>query len=74
MFTFAISYDETIDGFGIIQFCAQTKDEAITLFKEWCKTDLKNENIDITKIEVIYNENDANEYGDEYMTPEHYVE
>lgn len=72
MFTFEINYDTQIDNFGVIQFCAKTKNEAIQLFKNWCKTDLKRTDIEITNIEVVYNDADADEYGNEYLTPDDY--
>ena len=53
------------------QFCAKTEDEAITLFEDFCA----DERIDPTEvnIDVVYDEDDAKEYGDDYISYEEYV-
>ena len=66
MYTFEFTYDRDIDDFGSIQFCAKTRSEAETLFKEWREeNDLK---IDEYDVEITYNTYDAQEYGDDYMS------
>ena len=65
MYTFEFTYDRDIDDFGSIQFCAKTRSEAETLFKEWCEeNDLE---IDEYDVKITYNTYDAQEYGDDYM-------
>jgi len=66
--TYLIRYDG-VDGFGSIDFCAENKKEAISLFNKWCVGDNKmSAPVPIKSIETIYNDNDAEEYGDEYYT------
>lgn len=74
IFTFQFSFvnpktnknDET-------QFCAETQLEAINLFSDWCLSDEKMSNVPkIDSINIVYNQADADEYGDEYGTPEEY--
>lgn len=66
MYTFYITYDG-IDDFGSIQFCAESKSEAHALFREWCITDNKMKTpIEPNCITVVYNEQDAEEYGSYY--------
>lgn len=65
MYTFEFTYDKSIDDFGSIQFCAKTRAEAETLFKEWREeNELK---IDEYDVEITYDVCDAQEYGDGYM-------
>lgn len=65
MYTFEFTYDESIDDFGSIQFCAETRTEAETLFKDWCEENgLKINEYDV---KVVYDTCDAQEYGDDYM-------
>ena len=65
MYTFEFTYDESIDDFGSIQFCAETRTEAETLFKDWCEENgLKINEYDV---KVVYDTYDAQEYGDDYM-------
>lgn len=65
MYTFEFTYDESIDDFGSIQFCAETRTEAETLFKEWREENgLKINEYDV---KVVYDTYDAQEYGDDYM-------
>ena len=73
IYTYKLLYDG-LDDYGCIQFCAKTKEEAICLFNSWCIEDngLK-ESIPITAIEVVYNEDDAMEYGSKYGTPKQYI-
>ena len=53
--------------FENIQFCAENELEALNLFKEWCITDNKmNAPIEPNFIKVVYNEQDAEEYGSYY--------
>ena len=66
--TYLIRYDG-IDGFGSIDFCAGSRNEAIRLFNQWCVDDNKMPApVPIKSIETIYNDDDAEEYGDEYRT------
>lgn len=67
IFTYLIKYDG-IDDFGSIEFCAESRNEAINLFNQWCADDNKMlAPVPIKSIETIYNDNDAEEYGDEYQ-------
>ncbi len=64
--TYQFCYNESLDGFGIIQFCAKTLGEAKKLFYDFCdENDIfmaeGNYNVDI-----VYNEDDAKVYGKEY--------
>ena len=69
MWTYKFTYDESIDDFGSIQFCAKTRAEAEKLFADWCKdNDLKIEEYDV---EVVYNYDDLHEYGTDYMPTAH---
>lgn len=56
-----------------IEFCAYTKEEAVCLFNDWCRED---ENMPrpfpIKSIKVVYNKDDAEEYGTNYGKPETY--
>ena len=64
--TYLIEYDG-IDDFGSIQFCVESKSEAHALFREWCITDNKMKTpIEPNYIKVVYNEQDAEEYGSHY--------
>ncbi|MDD6072466.1 MAG: hypothetical protein PUC12_16890 [Clostridiales bacterium] len=66
IFTYLIQY-EGGDNFGSIEFCAQTKNEARKLFNDWCIIDNKmNVPVVPKSIEIVYNEEDALEYGDNY--------
>lgn len=66
IYTFLIWYSG-IDDFGSIEFCAETKENAITLFNEWCIIDNKMQVPGIIEnIEVVYNEKDAKEYEERY--------
>lgn len=73
IFTFRFYYDEPADDFGEIEFCAESFDEAYGLFKEWAIHDEGCPNPNYTDCEVVYNADDAEEYGDEYGTPEEYT-
>ena len=67
IFTYLIKYDG-IDDFGSIEFCAESRNEAINLFNQWCVDDNKMSTpVPIKSIETIYNDDDAKEYGDEYQ-------
>lgn len=66
--TYLIRYDG-IDGFESIDFCAESRNEAIILFNQWCVDDNKmSAPVPIKSIETIYNDNDAEEYGSKYGT------
>lgn len=70
MFTYRFYYDIPDDGFGAIEYCAESFDEAEGLFDEWaahagCPG--------YTDWEVVYNAEDAKVYGDLYGTPEEYT-
>ena len=64
MYTYQFSYDPSIDGFGSVQFCASTIDEAVELFKEWEKEN--GHKIKKYSYNIVYNEEDAKEYGNSY--------
>jgi hypothetical protein len=62
VYTYLIQYDG-IDGFGSIEFCAENKKEAISLFNQWCVEDNKMPTlVPFKSIEIIYNYDDAEEY------------
>lgn len=68
--TYLIRYDG-IDGFGSIDFCAENKKEAISLFNQWCMDDNKMlVPVPIKSIETIYIDDDAEEYGVKYNNVE----
>lgn len=55
------------------QFCAENQLEAINLFSDWCLSDEKMAHVPkINNITVVYNQYDADEYGNEYGTPDEY--
>lgn len=66
------------------QFCASTMEEAMKLFTEWCAKDMrfvlyyKPSGVcvlgDMKKdCSVVYNEEDAKEYGENYGSPEDFL-
>lgn len=56
------------------QFCAATQLEAITLYQTWCQCDAKFKFIpEPTSIDIVFNQDDADEYGDDYGKPEDYI-
>lgn len=56
-----------------IQFCAETQLEAISLFSNWALVDEHMDKVpEISDIQVVYNKEDADEYGDKYGLPEEY--
>ena len=64
MKTYEFIYDENIDDFGSVQFCAESRSEAKDLFKEW---QMENGyNITEYSINVVYNHDDARVYGSRY--------
>lgn len=68
--TYKIIYDG-IDDFGRIEFCAENKKEAISLFNQWCVDDNRMlAPVPIKSIEAIYNDDDAEEYGVKYNNVE----
>lgn len=68
--TYKIIYDG-IDDFGSIEFCAENKKEAISLFNQWCVDDNRMlAPVPIKSIEAIYNDDDAEEYGVKYNNVE----
>lgn len=74
IFTFEIVYNGN-DGYNNIQFCAKTKSEAIILFYTWCRQDnFMAKPFPICFTAVVFNQSDADEYGDEYGTPDEYKE
>lgn len=64
IYTYEFTYDEFIDGFGVIQFCAENKKEAESLFDDFCKEN--NFSVPEYSVDIVYNEDDAREYGDKY--------
>lgn len=57
------------------QFCANNGTEAIALFNDWCKTDEHMDKpADITSVNIVFNQDDADEYGSDYGTPDEYRE
>ena len=49
-----------------IQFCAETLQEAVSLFETWCKADEKLDKTPSFTVRMIYNAEDAEEYGENY--------
>lgn len=62
--TYEFRYDESIDGFGEIQFCCENRDEAIELFNDWCKEN--NYTIGKYKLTTVFEQSDKDEYEDNY--------
>ena len=54
------------------QFCTETKREADRLFKDFLKEEGLSADIKPENVEVVYNEDDAEEYGKDYGTPDDY--
>ena len=53
------------------EFCADTWENAVALFNNWCKTDMHQETpFPCQKVEVVYNQHDAEEYEAMYGTPD----
>lgn len=74
MFTFEFSFmnpDTTQD--DETQFCAESYDEACGLFEAWYREEF-GKNIPVSEYEasVVYDEDDSDEYGERYGTPEEY--
>lgn len=67
MYTYQFCYDEKIDGYGSIQFCAVSENEARKLFREWKRKN--GYNIRKYTISVIYNKEDQEEYEYDYIDP-----
>lgn len=64
MYTYEFVYNQEIDGFGSIQFCAESKQEAEELFQDWQNDE--GYKIADYKAESVYNAYDACEYGKVY--------
>lgn len=58
---------KNIDGYGSIQFCAASENEARKLFTEWKRENKYN--IFKYDVSIIYNKEDQEEYGDDYIDP-----
>ena len=68
MYTFEFTYNEDVDGFGSIRFCAESQTEAEELFHEWNHENGYDSNIgEDYSVEIVYDESDAREYGDSYL-------
>lgn len=65
MYTYRFFYNDEIDGLGVIEFCAENQTEAEGCFEAWVQ-----ENgyiiLDYT-VEIVYNKDDAEYYGDKYF-------
>lgn len=71
MYTFEFTYDEDIDGFGFIRFCAVSQTEAEELFHEWNRENGYDDKIgEDYSVEIVYDESDVREYGDDYLIKE----
>lgn len=71
MYTFEFTYDEDVDGFGSIRFCAESQANAEELFHEWNHENGYDRNIGKDySVEIVYDESDAREYGDDYLVKE----
>lgn len=67
--TWLFHYARSADDFGEITFCAEFVEEAIMLFCQYCKEDLKLDHpLEITSIEEIYDPDDAAYYGSDYAS------
>ena len=64
MYTYEFAYDEIIDGFGCIRFCAPCYREAKELFTDWQEEN--DYSIPNYTVGVVYDEADAIEYEKEY--------
>lgn len=73
MFTFEFNYNFEDDNFHSITFCAHTDREALRLFNDYFACEYNRE-ADYDSVSVVYNEDDADEYGDNYGTPEEFEE
>jgi hypothetical protein len=74
MFTFRFSFDNNGRP-DEIEFCASTQKEAIYLFNDWCRTQNNMDKLpDVSNIDIVYNQYDADEYGNDYGKPEEYAE
>lgn len=55
------------------QFCAKSSLDAIRLFNDWCVTDERMAKpAEINSIDVVFNQDDADEYGSDYGKPDDY--
>lgn len=66
--TYEFTYDEKLDGFGSVRFCARSKAEARTLFREFQEENHFTVAERDFKIERVYDQSDAECYGPEYYS------
>lgn len=73
MYTFQFDFKDPDWNDDETQFCAENYDEACSLFESWYLENFRT-NIPVREYEtsVVYNDDDADEYGDRYGTPEEY--
>ena len=65
MKTFRIYY-EGLDNYGEVEFCSNTEEEALELFKTWCLEDNHCDPVPVNSIERVYDYYDAIEYAGDY--------
>lgn len=66
MHTYLFEYDMSIDDYGEISFCANSKKEAFELFTEWCIGDMGLKSFIPASVTEVFNSEDATVYGDAY--------
>lgn len=64
IYTFHYVYSEILDGFGVIQFCAESRAEADKLFLDYQKDN--HFTAQESECHIVYNPDDASEYGSRY--------
>lgn len=51
-----------------IHICAETKEQAMCLYDDYCRNDMDLPYVKPDKIEIIYDTNDATQYGKAYAS------
>lgn len=73
MYTFQFNFKDPDGNDDETQFCAENYDEACGLFESWYFENFRT-NVPVSEYEtsVVHNDDDEDEYGDRYGTPEEY--
>ena len=66
MYTFLLSWENSTN-MDSTEFCAETKNEVINLFRNFIKENPNTKPISTVHAETIYDQDDAEEYGDKYF-------
>ena len=66
MYTFLLSWENSTN-MDSTEFCAETKNEVINLFRNFIKENPNTKPIGTVHAETIYDQDDAEEYGDKYF-------